>query len=66
MRFGWQTYRRVLQEGIDAYKTAGTFARCPYGSHERNGIWVFGKQKAKQGLRFAHTCRAFRRQEAMD
>jgi hypothetical protein len=60
MRFGWQTYRRVLQEGFDAYKSAGPLARCPYGSDERNGIWVFGKQKAKQGLSFSQTCRAFR------
>lgn len=65
MRFGWQTYRRVLQEGFDAYKLAGPFARCPYGSDERNGIWVFGKQKAKQGLSFAQTCAAFKRMEGL-
>lgn len=65
MRFCWQTYRRVLQEGFDAYKSAGPFARCPYGSDERNGIWVYGKQKAKQGLSFAQTCRAFRRTEGL-
>lgn len=65
MRFGWQTYRRVLQEGFDAYKTAGPFALCPYGSDERNGIWVFAKQKAKQGLSFAQTCRAFKAMEGL-
>ena len=65
MRFGWGTYRRVLQEGFDAYKTAGPLARCPYGADERNGIWVFGKQKAKLGLSFNQTCRAFRRLEGL-
>jgi hypothetical protein len=65
MRFGWSTYRRVLQEGFDAYKTAGPLARCPYGADERNGIWVFGKQKAKQGSSFAETCRTFRRMEGL-
>jgi len=65
VRFGWQTYRRVLQEGFDAYKVAGPFAHCPYGSDERNGIWVFGKQKAKAGLSFAQTCRAFRKMEGL-
>jgi len=65
MRFGWQTYRRVLQEGFDAYQTAGPFAGCPYGADERNGIWVFAKQKAKQGLSFAQTCRAFRQMEGL-
>jgi hypothetical protein len=53
----------VLQEGFDAYKLAGPFAHCPYGADERNGIWVFGKQKAKQGLSFKQTCREFRRME---
>ncbi|HEX2667514.1 MAG TPA: hypothetical protein VHP13_03985 [Gammaproteobacteria bacterium] len=65
MRFGWQTYRRVLQEGFDAYKLAGPLAQCPYGSDERNGIWVFAKQKAKQGLSFTQTCRAFRQMEGL-
>ena len=65
MRFGWNTYKRVLQEGFDAYKMAGPFATCPYGADERNGIWVFGKQKAKQGLSFAETRRAFRRMEGL-
>ena len=63
MRFGWETYRRVLQEGFDAYKLAGPLAQCPYGSDERNGIWVFGKQKAKLGLSFSQTCGAFKRME---
>ena len=48
-----------------ADKTAGPLAPCPYGSDERNGIWVFGKQKAKQGLSFAQTCRAFRKMESI-
>jgi|HubBroStandDraft_2_1064218.scaffolds.fasta_scaffold1049852_2 hypothetical protein len=65
MRFGWNTYRRVLQEGFDAYKSAGPLARCPYGADERNGIWVFAKQKAKQGLSFSQTCSAFRRMEGI-
>ena len=65
MRFGWETYRRVLQEGFDAYKAAGPFAQCPYGADERNGIWVFAKQKAKQGLSFAQTCTAFKRLEGI-
>ena len=65
MRFCWQTYRRVLQEGFDAYKIYGSLAYCPYGSDERNGIWVFGKQKAKQGLSFAQTCRAFKKMEGI-
>lgn len=65
MRFGWNTCRRVLREGFDAYKSAGHFASCPYGADERNGIWVFGKQKAKHGLSFAETCRAFRRMEGI-
>ena len=65
MRFGWHTYRRVLQEGFDAYKMAGPFAQCPYGADERNGIWVFAKQKAKQGLSFNQTCIAFRRMEGL-
>ena len=65
MRFGWHTYRRVLQEGFDAYKMAGPSARCPYGADERNGIWVFAKRKAKQGLSFVQTCRAFRRMEGL-
>jgi len=55
----------VLQEGFDAYKMAGPFAQCPYGADERNGIWVFGKQKAKQGMSFAAVCRAFRRMEGI-
>jgi len=55
----------VLQEGFDAYKLAGAFAPCPYGSDERNGIWVFAKQKAKQGMSFRETCRAFRKQERL-
>jgi hypothetical protein len=55
----------VLQEGFDAHKTAGPFARCPYGSDERNGIWVFGKQKAKQGLSFVQTCRTFKKMEGL-
>lgn len=50
----------MLQEGFDAYKTLGPFARCPYGSDERNGNWVFAKQKAKQGMSFAQTCQAFK------
>ena len=66
MRFGWHTYRRVLQEGFDAYKTAEPFARCPYASDERNDIWVFAKQKAKWGLSFAQTCRSFKRMEGLD
>jgi hypothetical protein len=65
VRFGWQTYRRVLLEGFDAYKTSGPFAHCPYGSDERNGIWVFGKQKAKQGLSFSQTCGAFKKMEGI-
>jgi hypothetical protein len=65
MRFGWQTYRRVLREGFDAYKTSGPFAHCPYGSDERNGIWVFGKQKAKQGTSFAQACCMFKRMEGL-
>ena len=65
MRFGWQTYRRVLREGFDAYKMAGFFAKCPYGADERNGIWIFGKQKAKQGFSFSQTCRTFRRMEGI-
>lgn len=65
MRFCWQTYRRVLQEGFDAYQHYGSFAPCPYGADERNGVWVFGKQKAKQGLSFSQTCRAFRRMEGL-
>ncbi len=65
MRFSWPTYRRVLQEGFDAYKRSGPFAHCPYGSDKRNGIWVFGKQKAKQGLSFSQTCRAFKRLEGL-
>lgn len=65
MRYGWQTYRRVLQEGFDAYKHAGPFAPCPYGSDERNGIWVFGKQKAKAGLSFSQTCKAFKKMESL-
>jgi len=65
MRFCWQTYRRVLQEGFDAYQHYGAFAPCPYGADERNGIWVFGKQKAKQGLSFSQTCQAFRRMEGL-
>jgi len=63
MRFSWNTYRRVLQEGFDSWKTAGPSASCPYGADERNGIWVFGKQKAKQGFSFAQTCRALTRME---
>ena len=66
MRYSWNTYRRVLREGFDAYKTAGPFAPCPYGADERNGIWVFGKQKAKQGLSFTQTCRAFRKMEGIN
>ena len=66
MRFSWVTYRRVLQEGFDAWKTLGTAAVCPYGSDERNGIWVYGKQKAKSGLSFAQACRAFRRMEGIE
>lgn len=65
MRFGWGTYRWVLQEGFDAYKSAGPFAQCPYGADESNGIWVFAKQKAKQGLSFAQTCTAFERLEGI-
>lgn len=65
MRFCWQTYRRVLQEGFDAYQHYGSFSPCPYGADERNGVWVFGKQKAKQGLSFDQTCRAFRRMEGL-
>lgn len=65
MRFGWATYRRVLQEGFDAHQSRGPFAACPYGSDERNGIWVFGKQRAKQGLSFRQTCRAFRKMEGL-
>ena len=65
MRFSWQTYRRVLQEGFDAYKRAGSLAPCPYGADERNGIWVFGKQRAKQGMSFSETCRVFRKQERL-
>ena len=65
MRFCWETYRRVLQEGFDAYKLMGPFVPCPYGADERNGIWVFGKQQAKAGLSFHQTCRAFRRMEGI-
>ena len=65
MRFGWETYKRVLQEGFDAYKCAGPLAQCPYGSDERNGVWVFGKQKAKLGLSFSQTCGAFRKMEGI-
>ena len=65
MRFCWQTYRRVLQEGFDAYQHYGSFAPCPYGADERNGVWVFGKQKAKQGLSFSETCKVFRRMEGL-
>ena len=65
MRFCWQTYRRVLQEGFDAYRRYGSLAPCPYGADERNGVWVYGKQKAKQGLSFAQTCRAFRAMEGL-
>lgn len=65
MRFCWQTYRRVLREGFDAYQHYGSFAPCPYGADERNGVWVFGKQKAKQGLSFDQTCRAFRTMEGL-
>jgi hypothetical protein len=65
VRFGWQTYKRVLQEGFDAYQMAGSFARCPYGADERNGIWVFGKQKAKQGMSFRQTCVTFRKLEGI-
>lgn len=50
MRFGWETYRRVLQEGFDAYKLAGPFAHCPYGADERNGIWVFGEAEVETGI----------------
>ncbi len=66
MRFSWPTYRRVLREGFDAWKMRGPGAVCPYGSDERNGIWVFGKQKAKAGLSFAQACRSFRRMEGLD
>jgi hypothetical protein len=55
----------VLREGFDAYQAAGPFARCPYGADERNGIWVFGKQKAKQGLSFSQACRNFRQLEGI-
>ncbi|HEY3644590.1 MAG TPA: hypothetical protein VGM16_04560 [Gammaproteobacteria bacterium] len=55
----------MLQEGFDAYKMAGPFAACPYGADERNGIWVFAKQKAKQGLSFAQTCKAFKKMEGI-
>ena len=65
MRFNWETYRRVLQEGFDAYQSAGPLARCPYGADERNGIWVFGKQKARQGLSFRQTCRSFKQLEGI-
>jgi len=65
MRFGWETTRRVLQEGFDAYKLKGPLAPCPYGADERNGVWVFGKQKAKVGLSFRQTCSAFRRMEGV-
>jgi hypothetical protein len=40
-------------------------ARCPYGADERNGIWVFAKQKAKLGLSFAQTCRVFKKMEGL-
>jgi hypothetical protein len=63
LRFSWPTYRRVLQEGFDAYKLAGGLAPCPYGSDERNGIWVFAKQGAKRGMSFEQVCRTFKRQE---
>ena len=66
MRFGWSTCRRVLQEGFDAWKNAGPSASCPYGSDERNGIWVFGKQKAKQGSSFVQTCKAFKKMEGLE
>lgn len=65
MRFSWRTYRRVRQEGFDAYKRSGPVVHCPYGSDERNGIWGFGKQKAKQDLSFGQTCRAFKRLEGL-
>ncbi len=65
MRFCWQTYRRVLQEGFDAYQRYGSLAPCPYGADERNGVWVYGKQKAKQGFSFARVCREFRRMEGI-
>lgn len=65
MRFGWHTYRRVLQEGYDAFQMRGPFAQCPYSSDERNGIWVFAKQKAKKGLSFSQTVKAFKQQEGM-
>jgi hypothetical protein len=41
----------------------GPFAKCPYGSDERNGIWVFGKQKSKQRMSFSQICGAFRKME---
>lgn len=56
----------MLQEGFDAWKLNGPGAVCPYGSDERNGIWVFGKQKAKAGSSFAQACRSFRRMEELD
>ena len=65
MRFGWPTYRRVLQEGFDAWQTRGPSAVCPYGSDERTGIWVYGKQKARAGLSFPQACRAFRKMEGI-
>lgn len=65
MRFGWNTYRRVLQEGFDAFKMRGPFAHCPYGSDERNGIWVFAKQQAKKGCSFDRTVKNFKRQEGI-
>lgn len=63
--FSPEIFKRVLNEGYEAYLTKGPNRQCPYGSDQRNGCWSFGANQARKGYSRAQAWQNFKTQERM-
>lgn len=59
----WEVARQVFLQGYDSYQMKGPATRCPYGTEKRNGLFVAGKDAARNRIPRNEAWERFRQRE---